>query len=236
MAEVIARFGGSNRDGDYDLRWPEGAEGSHGRAHARAGGEAVVDEDGSLAPHIDGWTPVAVQLLAAEKLGGLPADCRLDRLRRDAKAPDDVIVQNADAAGRDCAHGELLVAGDPELAHDENVERGADSACDLKGDRDTAAGQAEDDRFTRRKLAHEFGEYLSGFSPVAKGKWHGTPPQLTVDQGSTRGGLRSAVVRLPFVAKAAPRANWCGSTFEARAGIDAALGIATFKQTEPGSR
>jgi hypothetical protein len=50
-----------------------------------------------------------------------------------------LIVEHAHPAGGDRGHGQFLVTGDAELAHDEHVHRRIECTRNLVGDRHTAA-------------------------------------------------------------------------------------------------
>ena len=61
-----------------------------------------------------------------------------------------IIVEHARAALADGAHRDLGLAWEPELAHDEHVERGVEGRGELRGDGNAAARQAEHDRTIER--------------------------------------------------------------------------------------
>jgi hypothetical protein len=116
---------------------------SYRSPHGRAGGKSVIDQnDGTIfklrrrtvCPIIS-FAPL--QFLAFNR--GHHLDDRL-RIRHDIKH---VFVQNADAAGSDCAHGEFFMAGHAEFAHNKNIERNTEAPGDLKCDRDTTTREAE---------------------------------------------------------------------------------------------
>lgn len=52
----------------------------------------------------------------------------VDHIFRNVEASDDLIVEDAHAAGRNSAHCQFFVAGDTELANDKDIERHAESA------------------------------------------------------------------------------------------------------------
>jgi hypothetical protein len=84
------------------------------------------------------------------------------------KGADHSLVQHADAAARDRAHGELLVAGNPQLANDEDVERHVERDRHLERHRHPAARQAEDEHVRPAGVRGQFGGQLpAGVDSVA---------------------------------------------------------------------
>ena len=74
-----------------------------------------------------------------------------------------VVVEDAHAAGGDRAHGQLLVAGHAELAHEEHVERRVQRPGDLVADRHAAARQPEhDDVVAAGVVAQPLGQQPAG--------------------------------------------------------------------------
>jgi hypothetical protein len=69
---------------------------------------------------------------------------------------DDVFVQNADAAGCDCAHGEFFVPGHAEFAHNENIERNAEPLCYFERNRHAATRKSENDDVVASSVAQQF--------------------------------------------------------------------------------
>jgi hypothetical protein len=137
--------GGRRGDGrrDHDARGIVLAERGHGGPHARAGGEAVVDEDDGLAAHVERRAVVAIGGLATGELAPLVLRHRLDRVGRDAERAHELLVEDENAARAERAHGELLVAGHPQLADREDVERQTQATRDLIRDGHASAGQPE---------------------------------------------------------------------------------------------
>jgi hypothetical protein len=68
---------------------------------------------------------------------------------------DDVFVQNADATGCDCAHGEFFVPGHTELAHNENIERNAEPLRYFERNRHPAARKSENDDVVASSVAQQ---------------------------------------------------------------------------------
>ena len=63
--------------------------------------------------------------LGAGKLAPLVGLDRVDGPSRNAKLADRILVQDAQSTRGNRAHGKLFVAGNAELAHDEDIERHA---------------------------------------------------------------------------------------------------------------
>jgi hypothetical protein len=108
---------------DHDLGRPMLPERLDRGAHARARGEAVVDEDDGLAGDVRWRPPLPVGVLPAQQIAALLLGHPLDDLRRDIQAADNVVVEHDHAAAGDRAHRQLLAAGNAELADQEDVER-----------------------------------------------------------------------------------------------------------------
>ena len=80
-----------------------------------------------------------------------------------------ILVENADAAARDRAHGQLLVPGHAELADQEDVERRAERSGDLVADRHATAGQRQNyDIGSIGELALTLGEHDPGLTSIRK--------------------------------------------------------------------
>ena len=84
---------------------------------------------------------------------------------------DDFIIEDPDAACRDGSHRQLFVTRQAQLPDQEHVERRGQDPGDLRGDRDAAPGQAEDEAGFGEALQHPGlhqvpAEYLAGVAPV----------------------------------------------------------------------
>jgi hypothetical protein len=100
---------------------------------------------------------------------------RVNYVIGDSHHGHDVLVKDADAAGGDGPHRQLLLTGDSELADEEDVEWRAEGAGDLVGHRHPAARQTEDKHVGAVGVAAESpGEGAAGVGAVAKG--HDRPP------------------------------------------------------------
>src|ERR687889_2889890 len=129
--EEIRGLGGAYwrcQDQASRLAQPQGLYGGSGR---HPGSEPVVDQDrgpphhfrlGPLAPEVAQPPPYLRELLRRDLL---------DVVVGDAETPDNVLIEDAHAAGRDGPDAELWLARRPELARDENVERRPQGARDL---------------------------------------------------------------------------------------------------------
>ena len=88
---------------------------------------------------------------------------------RDAEQPDEVFVQDANASAGDCPHGQLLVAGHAQLAHDEDVQGHVQGLRDLERDGGAAARQREHKDVGLARVPHQaLGEEGSGFAAIAE--------------------------------------------------------------------
>ena len=129
---------------DDDFGWFGLAKRLDRRQHRRSGGQAVVDEDHRLAGDVERRAVTSVGGLAANQLAGLPFGDVARLLWSDLQSPQDVVIDDQTAAAGQCAEGELLVSRNAELPHDERVQWRFERQRHLVGDRQTAAGQAQD--------------------------------------------------------------------------------------------
>jgi peptidyl-prolyl cis-trans isomerase A (cyclophilin A) len=141
--ELLARLDRPDRDGDHDPGRLQPAQGGHRGPHGRAGGQPVVHQDHRLPPDVQRRPVAAILPLPPVQLppllSGNPVDQRLGRLQH-LHHP---IVEDADAAGGDGPHRQLLVARHAQLADQEHVQRRAQHFRDLVGDRDAAPRQGQ---------------------------------------------------------------------------------------------
>src|SRR5262249_54477532 len=103
----------------------------------------------------------------------------LERRAGDLQRPDHVAVDDGDAPRGDRPHGELLVARNAELAHEEHVERRAERPRHLEPDGDAPPWRGQDRHVgPPRVLPHLLGQRLPGVAAVAERLLvrHGRPP------------------------------------------------------------
>jgi hypothetical protein len=123
--------------------------------HRRSSGKSVIDQNHSSPTQIRRRPPGAISKFPPFQF--LAFDCAdhlNDRLRI-RKHVENVFVQNPDATGRDCAHGEFFVPRHAELAHNENIERNAEPLCYFKRNRHTAARKSENDDVVASSVAQQ---------------------------------------------------------------------------------
>src|SRR5262249_45538216 len=85
-----------------------------------------------------------VEPFALGKHGRLALRHQLEDVDRHASRTQDVVVEHAHAAARDRPDRELGLGGQPELPHDEDVERRTEHLRDRGRNRHAAAGPPED--------------------------------------------------------------------------------------------
>src|SRR5439155_15142446 len=94
---------------------------------------------------------------------------RLDPLGRDVQRLDQLLVENARAARRDRPERDLLVTGNAELAHEEDIQRRLELASDLEGNRHAPARKAQHyDVVPTAVSAQALRQEPPGLDPVAK--------------------------------------------------------------------
>jgi hypothetical protein len=101
--------------------------------------------------------------------------------RIDAETPDHVLVEDADAL-RHGTHPELRVARGAEFPRHDDVERGAQSFRDRRGDDDAASRNPQHDQRRRDAIAERVGQQLARLPAIAEHPSdHGTAP-VTPDE------------------------------------------------------
>ena len=90
--------------------------------HTRSGSKAVVNQE-DRAPLHGNWRPApTVRRLPPLDLQPLPGGCSVDSLLPDSVRADNVRLNNHDTSAGYRTHRQLLLAGNTQLAHNENVE------------------------------------------------------------------------------------------------------------------
>jgi len=170
--------------GDDDLARVLRAEGLDCGAKGGAGGDAVIDEDDSFSSDRGRGGMAAIGELPTMKLLALNGGFSFKGSTRDAESTHHIMVYDLDAARGDGAHGEFCVAGDAELADDEDIERGVEFAGNLRGHGDAAAREGKHENVRAAGMLHERGgKKAAGVRAVAEGgrihaailQWSETP-------------------------------------------------------------
>ena len=199
----------------------------------RPGRDAVVHQDHGSPLDRHRWALAAVPTDAALELGPFSIGDRADRRVVDADARDQLLVEHRDVALGDRPHAELGLPRAPELAHDEDVEGGAQRPRHLGGDRHPATGQRhDDDRLvaigsqTRRQLpsgidtiAERHGHRLQTGSPLRlEHRRSPLGPQEAMVPGSGEPGAsrRGAPARPTRSRRPVERRSPCGPARHAR--------------------
>jgi len=153
--EFAARLTRGNRDGDDDPFGMTGENLPDRGVHGRPGGETIIDNDDWPVGNGRGSPGATIQFFTPRQFRRLPGDDRLNLGARQTQRPDNPLIEKSDAARRERAKGQLLLAGNAELAHKAEVERGPELPGDLESDRHSAARQGEDQQI---RLASELAE------------------------------------------------------------------------------
>ena len=139
------------------------------RPHRRPGGETVVDEHDHAVAQVGRRAVAAVRTLAALELDPLPLRHLLDHVVAEAQLPDELLVEHARSAARDCPHRQLGLPRMAELADEEDVERCSERPRDLARHGHTAARQAEDDDVRAAGVSGQpLGEQPTRLGPVTE--------------------------------------------------------------------
>lgn len=177
------RSTGRRRDGDHDPGRMQPAFRFHGGSHARASGQAVVDEDDGPAGGPRHRPVPAIGLFQPQQLLALTLNHPLDHVRRDAQAAHDVVVDHHDSSARDRAHRHLFVARDAELAYQEDIEGSAEGHRDFVRHRHTARRQPQNDHVGMTPVAFEkSGQGPTGVPPVVEHTLGHPSPLMPADR------------------------------------------------------
>ncbi len=103
---------------------------------------------------------------------------RGDFLRRDAAAPDHLVVADSDAALADGPHGEFRLVGHTKLADDDDIKRRLERLGHLVCDGNAAPRQAQHDDIGAAKMFDRAGQCPPRVGPVHES--HQVPPGLRV--------------------------------------------------------
>lgn len=133
----------SNRNGNHEVRGPQLSQGTNACEEARAGRNAVVDENDRLSSNGKWWLVAAIDGLAALQFLLRSRGDAFDFGRGNRQSAKNLAVENADASGRDRSKGKFFLAGDAEFPEKEHVERGAQCGRNFERDGYAAARNTE---------------------------------------------------------------------------------------------
>ena len=144
--EVLELVGGRDRDGEDELRGTARADRLERRANRSAGRDAVIHDDHRATADVRRGRSAAKTPLAIDHLLRLLVDDRVQLFLGHAELGHELVVDVHAATFGDGAHAELGLHGRAELAHDPNVELGAERASHLERDGDAAAREPDHER------------------------------------------------------------------------------------------
>ena len=139
-------------------------------ARRRSGCDAIIDDDGASIAEIEP-RPVAPVLSGAPlQLDTLPTFDRVDVDDVEAGGSQHLLVDDTHPSLADGSHGELRLEGHPQFAHDDDVERGAESLRHLEGHGHPAARKAEHHDIAVPDLGtlHDLGQLAARIHPIAE--------------------------------------------------------------------
>ncbi len=121
----------------------------------------VVDKnDGPVAQRRE-LTIAAVQRVTTLELEPFPHRNGFDGSSRNPELIDDVFAEHSNAAARDCAHRELRMTGNAELADEEDVERRIQRSSYFERHRYSATGKCEHSDVVAIRVRLEAGRELA---------------------------------------------------------------------------
>jgi hypothetical protein len=157
LGELFADGGGGNGNGDDDCGGLPLAEGGDGRAHRRARGKAVVNEDHAFASDVGKRVIATIGFFAAFELETLAVSDFFDGVGRDVEPAGCGSGDELNSARSDGADGELGDARRAELSDNPDVQRNMKLAGDFEGYGDAPAGQGEDEHIRAVCVGGELG-------------------------------------------------------------------------------
>ncbi len=174
-AQAGKRVGWADRHGEDQPARPAAADRAQGGGVGDAGRNPVVDDDHRAAVERHRCPVAAIGDHATAQLRGLAGDDRLERSVVDAQHRQRLGVEDPRAVLGDRADPVLGVVGSAELAHREDLQRGAQRRRHLFGHRHPTAGQADDDRFLVGQRQQPLGKPPPGVAAIVEaGDEHST--------------------------------------------------------------
>ena len=148
LADLLQGFLRRHRHRDADFRGTLSLHRDQGRLHGRPGRQAIVDDDRRMPGRVDLRTAAEVASPAALEFRQFARSGAFEKGVIRAGAPAHLLVDHGLRvfAVDDGAERHFRRARSADLAHKYEVERGAQGAGDLDGDRHPAARQRIDDR------------------------------------------------------------------------------------------
>jgi hypothetical protein len=137
----LTGVGGGGRNRRDDAAWLLLSQGLYGSSHRGSGRQPVIHQNDGPAGDIRRRAIAAIEPIAPRQLPQLARHDRVDFMFRNSETAHDFIVQNADTAGCDRAHCQLLVPRNAQLAHQKNIERRAERTSHFTTDGYPAARQ-----------------------------------------------------------------------------------------------
>lgn len=153
------------------------------RLQGGAGGDAVIDDDHRPTGNGDRRTLPPVDRETALDLSSLTGYLCLDVRVVDTEPVNDVGMKDRGTVHRQRSNGELWVAGSPDLAPHDDVERSVEVRRDLCGDRQPPSRHTEHQdvgfRTQLPRAADGIGEHATGMSSIVE------PHEVTHDRDVT---------------------------------------------------
>lgn len=168
--ELRLRLRRTDRHGNDDPTGAQSVDDLDGRAHGAPGSDAVVDDDDRAILHRNARTRAAKEPESTFDRVALDAFQDLQFAFTNSGSPDDVLVEDANAALADGTDSKLGMRGQTELADDDDVERGIEQTGDLGRDRNPTARQAEDNRVLGAQTLQSLSQEPTGLAPILKSR------------------------------------------------------------------
>jgi hypothetical protein len=167
-------FGSADGDRYQDaggLVLPQGCDRSF---HCRSGGEAVVNYDHRAVSQHGTGTTAAIKPIAPLEFLTLACGYLIDDGVGYGKLSQQLLAEDAHAAGSNGPHRQLGVTWDAKLADEKHIEGDTQRASDFNPDSHAAAGEAENDDVIPCGISGQpSGELATRVSPITESHWLG---------------------------------------------------------------
>ena len=166
LGQGAERIGGCDRDSQHHPRGSELARYPAGDPRGGTGGDAVVDDDCDPPGQVLAQPSLPEAGHTVLQHGAFVVFDGLQFGLADPGMGKDVVFEYPDPALADRTHGQLRLVGKAQLPHHNHVQRRVEGGGNFEGDRDAAAGQAQDHEVLPAQAGEPPSQLPSGVDPV----------------------------------------------------------------------
>ncbi|MNL28753.1 hypothetical protein D3C87_1504120 [compost metagenome] len=171
-AQRLRRLDRPHRHGDDDARRRLQTHRLDRRHHRGACRQAVIDQDHHLILELHRRASSPIRLLTSQQLPAFPCHHTIEGGLINRVRPQRVVVEDLNTAAGNGAHGELLIGGSAQLAHQHQVQAHLQGSGHFISHRHPATGQGEDDDIgSERVFEQRFHQTSTGCGAVLQDEW-----------------------------------------------------------------